>query len=407
MPKKLKASSLMHAVFVCFLIAAVCFGMLMLSSYTTLFQKRTVQVKQLQLTNDAAIQLAVSKIPTLENGSTTTSVFDDHILTNTKIMDWGFYKVICAKTYFKQDTIQRTILLGKATKSNTALYVTNYDKIVNVAGNVSITGNIKVPKGILDKKNMKGEQTNISIQGTQEKSENLLPRLRKLNTDMIPNSATELSVTSLEKEKVYVNSFDQNTQVLNTNSLSFLAGKKLKGNIMIQSNGILVLKANMQLEDIIIKAKKVIVEKGFRGNVQIIAENGVTVAAKVQLLYPSSILIQQPKNAANVTIGKESVLMGGIVMTNSDHRTALKSMVAIDENSTIVGDIYCHGALELKGNVYGSVYADRLLTKTDESSYANLLMNATIDLSKLPENFIGIPLFEDKKVIRYETVKEL
>lgn len=409
MLKTLKASSLLQAVFVCLLIAALCFGMILLSSYNSLFQKRTLQKTQLQLTNDSALQLILAKIPEIEDGSINTNVFADHITTNTKVYDWGFYKVACVKTYHKRDTIQKSIFIGEAVKPTTALYISNYDKILNVAGNVNITGAIHIPKGILEKRNIHGERTNVTIKGVQKTSEDKLPRLRKINTNIIPESVSLLTMEAIGKENTYVRTFDKSTQVITTNDLSFLEGKTIKGNIIFKSNGTLTLKRNMKLEDVIIKAKKVVVEKGFSGNIQIIASTAVIIEDHVQLKYPSSILIHQPKDSAKIVIGKESVLIGGIILSNSNHKTALKSKVSIDTKATIIGTVYCYGALELKGNVYGSVYADKLYTKTNEATYTNLLMDAKIDISKLPENFIGIPLFNtDKKYVNiYEPVKEL
>ncbi|PTX64076.1 hypothetical protein C8N46_101686 [Kordia periserrulae] len=407
--QKLKASSLLQAVFVCFLIATLCFGIILLSSYNSLFQKRILQKTQLQLTNDAAITLLLSDAANITNGSTQMSVFSNQVNTNTNIKDWGFYKVISAKTYYNKDTIRKSILVGKTAKSTTALYVTNYDKIVNVAGTVTITGDVFVPKGLLEKRNLFGEQTTITIQGAQKEAENQLPKLRAINTNCIPESAANLSEEQLEKESIYVRSFDKETQVCHTNNLSFLEGKIVKGNIIFQSNGTLILNKHMQLEDVIINARNVVIQSGFKGTVQIIASSSVVVEDDVKLSYPSSILVQHPSNVTNVTIGKESVIIGGIIVNNSTHNKVLESVISIGEDALIVGAVYCYGTLELKGNVYGSVFADRLLTKTKETSYANLLMDAEIDVSKLPENFIGIPLFEtthnDKNM--YETVKEL
>ncbi|MFK7748479.1 MAG: hypothetical protein AB8B65_08820, partial [Kordia sp.] len=110
MQKKLKASSLLQAVFVCLLIGALCFGMLLMSSYNSLFQKRTLQKTQLQLTNDSAIQLMLSNISKIKDGAIKTNIFSDHIHTDSKVSDWGFYKVLCTKTYHKTDTIQKSIL---------------------------------------------------------------------------------------------------------------------------------------------------------------------------------------------------------------------------------------------------------------------------------------------------------
>ena len=404
--QKLKASSLLQAVFVCFLIATLCFGIILLSSYNSLFQKRILQKTQLQLTNDSAIALLLSNI---KNESSQTSIFSNHINTNTNIKDWGFYKILSAKTYDKKDTIRKSILVGKTIKPTTALYVTNYDKIVNVAGTVTITGDVFVPKGLLEKRNLFGEQTTITIQGAQKEAENQLPKLRAIHTNFIPEFAANISVEQLEKEAIYVRSFDKETQVCHTNNLSFLEGKIVKGNIIFQSNGTLILNKHMQLEDVIINAKNVVIQSGFRGTVQIVASSSVVLEDNVQLAYPSSILVQHPTNVASVTIGKESVVIGGIIVNNATRTSALESLVAIGENALIVGAVYCYGTLELKGKVYGSVFADRLLTKTKETSYANLLMDTEIDVSKLPENFVGIPLFEstneDKNI--YETVKEL
>jgi len=409
MQRKLNASSLLQAVFVCLLIGALCFGMLLMSSYNSLFQKRTLQNTQLQLTNDAAIQLMLTDIPKLKDEAVKTSIFSDHIYTDVSVSDWGFYKVLCTKTYHKSDTIQKNILVGEITKPTTALYVSNYDKILNVAGNVTITGNIFIPKGILEKKNIQGEKTNVRIQGIQKTSEDRLPRLRNITTKTIYKTGSVSPIEAIEKTQTYVRTFDKDTQVFRVNDLSFLAGKTVKGNIIFQSEGILRLQRNMKLEDVIIKATKVVVEEGFSGNVQIIASTAVLIEDNVQLKYPSSIVIQQPKGEAKITIGKESTLIGGIILNNAHHKTALKSTVLIDEKATVVGTVYCYGALELKGNVYGSVYADRLNTNTNETSYANLLMDATIDISKLPENFIGIPLFDTNTadVHTYEAVKEL
>ncbi|MGH1387346.1 hypothetical protein [Kordia sp.] len=409
MQKKLKASSLLQAVFVCLLIGTLCFGMLLMSSYNSLFQKRTLQKTQLQLTNDSAIQLMLANLTKIKDGAIKTNVFSDHIHTDIKVSDWGFYKVLCAKTYHKSDTIQKNILVGEITKPTTALYVSNYDKILNVAGNVTITGNMYIPKGILEKKNMHGERTNVNIQGIQKTSEDRLPRLYNMNTKTIFKSDSVSTIETIGKAQTYVRAFDKDTQVFMTNDLSFLEGKTIKGNIIFQSDGTVTLRRNMKLEDVIVNAKNVVVEEGFIGNVQIIASTSVIIEDKVQLKYPSSILIQEPKEAAKITIGKESMLIGGIILNNSNHKAALKSALLIDEKATVVGTVYCYGAVELKGNVYGSVYADRLNTKTNETSYANLLMNAEINISKLPESFIGIPLFDTNEahISSYEAVKEL
>jgi hypothetical protein len=409
MLKQLKASSLLHAVFVCLLIALVCFGMLLLASYNSLFQHRTLEKAQLQLTNDAVLEWQLSKDILTQEETHPISVFNDDIQTSTKILDWGFYKIISAKTYYNQDTISKSILVGKITTDKTALFVTDYDKILSIAGKVTIVGDVKVPKARFEEKNMQGEKMSIRINGITTASQGKLPTLKKINSKFTNTFNNELSPENISNKDFYIHPFDKETAVLKIQNNHFLAGKKLKGNIIIEKYGTLVITKNMVLEDVIVKADEVKIESGFIGNLQIIAKNAVYIEENVQLSYPSSILIEASKNAANITIKKNSIVMGGIILTNATKKNAGKCLIKIDEEALIVGDIYCNGTLELHGKVYGSVYTDRLMTQLENAEYKNLLMNAEIDRSKLPDAFVGISLFGRKteKKITYEVIKEL
>lgn len=409
MLKQLKASSLLHAVFVCLLIALVCFGMLLLVSYTSLFQQNALEKTQLQLTNDAALTWQLSKAIFSEEETQPISIFNDGVQTHTKTLNWGFYNIISAKTYHHQDTIQKTVLVGKVMTDNTALYITDYDKIQSVAGNVTIIGDIKVPKGKFEEKNMQGEKTVIRMNGITINSQDKLPRI-KASTSKIPTIYdAEFSIENLSNTTLYVHSFDKKTAFLKISDTRFLVGKKLKGNIIIEKSGLLVITKNMELEDVIVKADEVRIEHGFTGNIQVIAKNSVYIEEEVQLNYPSSILIEKPKGAATITIEKNSVVMGGIVLQNSNRKTAEESLIKIEKDAFIIGTIYCNGTLALQGKVYGSVYTDRFMTRVETAEYKNLLMNVEIDRSKLPKTFVGISLFDTKteKKTAYGVIKEL
>lgn len=404
---KLKASSLLHVVFVCLLIALLCFGMILLSGYSSLFQKRNVQKIQLQLTNDAAVLSSLSKVEAIQKNPIKSSLFDDSSISVVNIRNWGFYKILTSKTIHAKDTVFKSILIGKKTTDKTALYVTDYDKELNVAGTVKIKGNIIVPKGITKDKNIIGEQTNIKINGITKPSSGKLPTLRKLPESEFLEELEMVDLQTILEKQNYIHPFNKKTQLLKVSNSSFLQNKQLKGNIIIDCKGTFVIKDNMMLEDVIVKANTVTIESGFIGNIQIIAKKSVVLEDDVQLAYPSSILIEKPKDSSKVIIGKNSKLIGGIVLQNTNYKTAAKAKILINEDATVIGAIYCYGSLDLKGKVYGNVYTDRLITKTKETSYSNVLMNTEIDISKLPVNFIGIPLFEESltKKQAYEIIK--
>lgn len=409
MLKQLKASSLLHAVFVCLLIALVCFGMLLLASYTSLFQQNALEKTQLQLTNDAALTWQLSKDIFSEEEAQPISIFNDEVQTHIKTLNWGFYNIVSAKTYHHQDTIQKAVLVGKVATDNTALYITDYDKIQSVAGNVTIVGDVNVPKARFEEKNMQGEKTVIRINGITMNSQDKLPEIKELTSKNPTIYDTEFSIANLSNQTVYVHSFDKKTALLKIQDTRILVGKKLKGNIIIEKSGMFIITKNMELEDVIVKADEVKIERGFTGNLQIIAKNTVYIEQEVQLNYPSSILIENPKDAATITIDKNSVVMGGIVLQNSNRKTAEKSLITIEKDAFIIGTIYCNGTLELQGKIYGSVYTDRWMTRVENAEYKNLLMNVEIDRSKLPETFVGISLFDSKteKQTAYEVIKEL
>ncbi|WP_298423797.1 hypothetical protein [uncultured Kordia sp.] len=408
MRKRYKASSLLHAVFACLLIALVCFGMLLLVSYNTLFQQQTLEKTQLQLTNNAAIEWQLSKVNLDQTETTQQSIFDDHIKTTIQTINWGFYKVIHAKTYYNQDTIHKSVLVGSMKTDNTALFVTDYDKIQSVAGKVKIIGDIAIPKARWNEKNMQGEKTEIHINGVTSPSKNKLPAINKKQQQLPKVFDYEVTLENLEENSVYVHSFDKETALLKVHNSHSLRGKKLKGNIIIEKSGTFLINKHMELEDVIIKADDVKIEAGFVGNIQVIAKNTVFIEDDVQLLYPSSIFIDKPNKLGTITIGENSVVMGSIILSGIPRKKASKSFIKIKKNAIIVGDLYCEGNLEITGKVYGSVYTNYLTTTIEKNTYKNMLMNVEINRSKLPKQFAGIPLMKTgTKKSTYEVIKEL
>ena len=63
--------------------------------------------------------------------------------------------------------------------------------------------------------------------------------------------------------------------------------------------------------------------------------------------------------------------------------------------------------MQLKGNVIGTVFTDRFFLETEASSYENVILNGFINLDSLPDNFIGLPLFNNpNNISEYAVIKE-
>jgi len=74
-----------------------------------------------------------------------------------------------------------------------------------------------------------------------------------------------------------------------------------------------------------------------------------------------------------------------------------KPQIVIEENVTIIGEVYCEQNLEFKGNVLGTVFTNNFVAQQSGSIYQNHIYNAKILIDELPQEYIGLPLENSKK----------
>lgn len=88
-------------------------------------------------------------------------------------------------------------------------------------------------------------------------------------------------------------------------------------------------------------------------------------------------------------------------LTNSADNT-YKVNVYIDKNASVIGELYCEGNLELKGNIAGTVYTHLFVARERGTTYINHLYDGTINCSQLNKMFAGL-LFkgESKSVVKW------
>ncbi|WP_353780194.1 hypothetical protein [Winogradskyella sp. 3972H.M.0a.05] len=336
--------------------------------------------------------------------------FEEGIISTLNRKSWGFYDILTSKTVFKKDTVFKTALVGEKQNliNKNALFVTDYDKPLKLSGRVTINGNIKVPIGRVEEAYVNNQTENkILVTGTQLPSVDEIPRLnRDINIDF--NKCVSYSYSDVIEDKELINSFKNETKLIEVTGSVMLNDITLKGNIIFKSNSEIIIGNNTIIEDILLIAPKVVISSGFLGNMQIIADKNVVIEEESVLKYPSSIYLKNDIDSVSVTMKKNSKLLGGIVINGNTYKGSLKRSLIIAEEAKVIGDIYCFGRVQLEGTVYGSVVTDRFFLSTKTAEYENILSNAEINLDSLPKNFIGLPLFisqpEDNNT--YEIVKE-
>lgn len=204
---------------------------------------------------------------------------------------------------------------------------------------------------------------------------------------------------------MFYNSFHKKTKEVVVNSV--LVNEIFKGNFVLRNKDSIRITKNTVLEDVILIAPKITFEEGFKGTVQAFATKGIELEQKVTLQYPSVICVYSENTSETlIKIKKGSKITGAVVLFGNDIENFKNNSIEIDEEGLIFGDIYCSGKLDLKSNVYGSVYTNRFYLKTKSSSHDNTISDIEINSSKRPKYFISIPLFETKKT-KYGILKKV
>ncbi|WP_179008676.1 hypothetical protein [Winogradskyella forsetii] len=405
----LKASSLLYAIFICLVVSLICGSLILIFNYQYRLNQQFFLENELVNYSETNFLKVIDQLNTSQLSTNGSINSDDNRLTTTySISKWGFYDLIKTKTYFKNDTIYKTGLIGsKTVNTKLALYLTDYNTELKIGGTTKIIGDVKVSSFGVEQAYI----NNQSFTGSR-----LVEGHIGVSKDKLPTLSLAVNQTVVEKELYYdelknktlYNSFYQPTIRVIVEETYDFGDIELSGNFVIESKDSLVIRETAQLKDVLIKAPKVTLNSGFNGNVQIFAKERVHVMKDVNLLYPSSIYIDNDdeEKPLNVYLGEKSKLAGGIVLTSKTYEASLNRLITIDKDAQVLGDIYCYGKTQLKGKVIGTVYTDRFYLETSGATYENHIVNGTINKLEQPNYFIGLPLFNDNTRV-YELIKEL
>tara|TARA_R110000868_G_scaffold179306_2_gene419253 strand:- start:179 stop:1309 length:1131 start_codon:yes stop_codon:yes gene_type:complete len=342
--------------------------------------------------NNSTRDYFLARIPELESSPKKIDLFDNGILSEGKVTNWGFYKILNVKTIFKKDTIQQQSLLGLKKETSIALYLVDNEKPLQMVGNSMILGDVYIPKKGIKKGYITSNafSSRTFLEGNKFTASNQLPNIENVyRTPMEFENDTLLMEDVTDREILY-HSFIDKTQLIGVKTSSF-NNKEIIGNIIIWSKDSLFIKKGNRLENVIIRAPIVIFEKGFKGTIQIEASEKVELQEEVVLEYPSGIFMNT-SNAEDIKVilKEDSKFIGGIVVTGTGGLGKGSKLISIDKGAEVLGEIYTNGSTELKGKIMGSLYTDNFYLKTDASSYENYIDNGIIDQKAMPNYFLGL-----------------
>ncbi|WP_028981078.1 hypothetical protein [Sporocytophaga myxococcoides] len=331
-----------------------------------------------------------------------------------KRMNWGIFDMASVRAFSNNKEIVKVIEYGYKPDGETkcAIYLTNSIYELILAGNTLIKGTCYLPDKGVDRSNngaMYFTGTKL-IHGEFKKSDSKLPELNHKIKEKIlsllekkfPEAEFE-KITELEKDTL-VRSFSEKTiLIFQRNEIS---RKQLSGNIIVSSDTLLRITKDNNLNDILIFARSVEIQSGFKGKVQIFAMDSIVVGENVELGYPSVLGVFQRDFKITqpfIKVSKSSRIDGivfssqsGLDLMKQPAKGRYQTMIHFDKGSFLHGLLYADGYADINGIIHGTVLCNKFWLKTPDIQ-ENCLFNTTIDVTKLSPNFIGSSLLTSEK----------
>lgn len=407
--RKIKASALQFAVLVATMVA------LFLSAFLTLTQTHRFFAVQSQFLMQS-IQGADDGIRYgLQAGNPvidSVSLEAEYGKTKVKKEFWGGFEKIESTSEVKTKEFKKIALIGGALPNTpVSIYMADDRFPLVLVGKTKLEGTAYIsPKGVKPG-NIAGHYYTggTLIDGPIRTSNGALPKLDAQwlrNMKQLLNYVPGIEDVVIPREEIQKNSFFQKTHYIYEEG-SIVLSENYLGNIVIISKSEVKVTQEARLQDAMVVAPKITIEKGFTGNAHFIAEEQIKIEEEVTLTYPSSLVLlyEQPDENKPVPKGEEPVsisdfaYIGGNIIVKLVEDTEPRSYahITMAPETIVEGTVYCEGNVELKGTVKGSVYANTFVARESGSIYVNHLYDGKVLGRALHEKYCGLPFTNQRK----------
>ena len=388
----IKASSLIYAIYICLIIALICGAMLYIANLFNQLNIYYTTHEELYIHNQSLVNYALhnpdSGIPEDEESNNINSMIT--------VKQYGLLSLLVAKSIINSDTVSSIHFTGQKPEKSTCLYLSNINRSLSYSGKVKLVGKKHLPSKYIRDIYINNISNQLEETGTTVLSTGNLPEIKTelllfLKNKFVPNTTLPF------KDSIFFNSFLNSTKIVELPT-STISNIDVRGNFILLSKDSLIIKKTAKLNDVIVISPKIIFEDGFTGSLQAIASKSIVAGENVSLNYPSYLCIyNESLEDSSIKIGKSIYCAGGILMCGFPLMAMESNVTEIAEGGKIIGDIYCKGTLTLNSNVYGTVFTNKFLHKTNTSKYENCISGIEINSSKRPEYFVSFNLFNSEK----------
>jgi hypothetical protein len=320
--------------------------------------------------------------------------------TNIEISEWGFYDKVKIVSWKGMLQLSKMYLFADNIKTNKqipSLYLSGARQYLSVGGKTYLGNNTFLPGYGIRKSyiNGIGYSRDSLVQGKSFKADKTLPKLNgkwaerysKLK-NRIDVSSSRPNMKELKKDSINV-SFKDETLILQYPDNYSLNDKYLNGNIIITGTKIRIANTS-HIHQCIVLADTIIVEKQFKGDVQLLAEDYIEIGESSTLKAPSVLYLNNSDKNDQILVKSQTKFQGEIIIPhlNLDR----KEILVIEDGCKMIGQIYCNGFASFDGILFGSFYATGFMERSRSGLYENYLVDVCIDSKRLPDEYFGISL---------------
>lgn len=404
----IKAAALYIVIIISLLIAVVSVSLLSIAFYYRMEVQKKMRLDRLLNNVESGTAILLSTGFNTYNENKVLDLYGDQkdsVVLNKS--HWGIFDVHSLKTFELKDTIKRIFFSGIDFTDQGVIYLADEDRPLSVSGSTRITGNGTLPKAGLKQAYVNGMPYDGKelIKGEVKDSERTLPLLNTSVLEMIETQFKNDAGIPFDVRDSVENSFFNPAIVYKiAPELKNISNVKIKGKIILVSDTVVTIAGDVNLQDVQIYAQAIVIKDGFKGSCQLFARDSIIIGKKCEFAYPSFAGVFKPEEGkiqSKVSLGEGSKF-SGLLMGHENKRSDLQTMVSLEKNTLVNGEIYACGYIKLERSavVYGSVSAIRFMMQTPVTLYENYLIDVIFDRTKLNRYYLSSPVFKRDQPIQ-------
>ena len=410
----MKGHALLSTLIVALLINIILTGVL-LTYLNSISLYQVIERKQIARSNFfSGVDILLGDTSTSKKAHNTTILFTDNPNDSVNITKelWGIFWLGIVKGYSKNEKNEAAFLYGSSPEAFTALILADHQRPLNLAGTSFINGDVALPVAGISAVNLEGKkfEGHQLFSGSKKisKEEDFYEDSSIINGLQILMNKTK-SLENIRKTGIRLNqkySFISDTiTYIGLQREAKLQNCFLEGKAIFLSDSIVEVDSSSYIKDCIIIAPEIRIKQGFKGSLQVIANKIIEVESRVNLQYPSSLVVlnSEEENYPRKIIIKPNSNIEGVIAILGNN-TGFKPLFSLSEKSIFKGTCYVRGFSEIKGSLIGTLTTDYFIFRSSFATYENVLVDAKIDRLALSEFFVGSPLVKSKtsfKVIKW------